>query len=435
MGRVVRAFKHSWNAFVDGPKDLSPSYFGGGSMSSPRQQRSPYRYINDRSIIGSIYNRLAVDVSSIEFFHCKLDENDVASEIVRDSLHDCISLDPNIDQSAQAFKQDIAMTMFEIGHAAIVPIETTLDPSTSTSYDIKSMRVGRIVGWFPRKITVEIYDDRERDDLGAMVNGGIVKQVTLPKDMVAIIENPFYNVMNEPSGTLQRLIAKLGLLDSIDQAAGSGKLDILFQLPYTVRGESRRDQAEKRRNDLRTQLKDDELGIAYIDVSEKVIQLNRPIDNKLLDQIEYLVKELYTNLGLTPEIMNGTASRDTINNYYDRTIEPVANALALEMKRKFLTKTARTQRHSVEIYRDPLKLIPVSELPEVADKLIRNAIVTANEFRPKIGYRPSKEPSANKLQNPNMPIHDQVAGNAPAISPPSIVPKEDPNATGIRRVV
>lgn len=429
MGRVVRAFKHSWNAFVDGPKDITPQHLGGSSMGSPRQQRSPIRYINDRSIIGSIYNRLAIDVSSVEFFHCKLDENDVASEIVRDSLNECISLNPNIDQSSQAFKLDIAMTMFEIGHAAIVPIETTINPVESTSYDIKSMRVGRVVGWYPRKVTVEIYDDREVDGVGAMVNGGIIKQVTLPKSMISIVENPFYSVMNEPSGTLQRLITKLSLLDSIDQAAGSGKLDILFQLPYTIRGESRKDQAEKRRNDLRTQLREDELGIAYIDVSEKVIQLNRPVDNKLLDQIEYLTKELYTNLGLTPEIMNGTAERDTINNYYDRTIEPIANAMALEMKRKFLTKTSRTQRHSIEIYRDPLKLIPISDLPEVADKLIRNAVITANEFRPKIGYRPSGDPRANELQNPNMPVDDQLPNEKP------VLVKEEKDDSGLRRIV
>jgi hypothetical protein len=402
---------------------------------SPRQQRNPLRYLNDKSLIGTIYNRLALDVASVEFFHCKLDDNDVAKEVIRDSLNDCISLDPNIDQSAQAFKQDIAMTMFEIGHAAIVPIDTTLNPSESTSYDIKSMRVGRVVGWYARKVTVEVYDDREVDSGGAMVNGGIVKQLTLPKSMVAIIENPFYSVMNEPSGTLQRLLTKLALLDSIDQAAGSGKLDILFQLPYTVRGEARRDQAEKRRNDLRTQMKDDELGIAYIDVSEKVIQLNRPIDNKLLAQIEYLTNQLYTSLSITPEIMNGVAARDTINNYYDRTIEPISNAIALEMKRKFLTKTARTQRHSIEIYRDPLKLIPISELPEVADKLIRNAVVTANEFRPKIGYRPSSDPNADKLQNPNMPLDDQLAGVQQAPPPLQLAKKEEPDVDGLRRIV
>lgn len=406
MGRVVRALKHNWNAFADGNRDLSPSY-AGGMTGPPRNTRYPMRFLNDKSIIGSVYTRLAVDVSSIEFIHCKVDDHGVATELVRDSLHERITLDPNIDQSAQAFKQDIAMTMFEIGHVAIVPIECDIDPSVSTSYDIKSLRVGRVMAWYPRRVTVEVYDDREKNADGTFSNGGIVKQVTLPKDMVAIIENPFYTVMNEPSGTLQRLMRKLALLDGIDEAAGSGKLDMLFQLPYTVRGESRKQQAELRRTELRNQLKDDDLGIGYIDVSEKVIQLNRPIDNKMLSQIEYLAKELYSQLGITPEIMNGTANRDTINNYFDRTIEPVANAVALEMKRKFLTKTARTQSHSIEIYRDPMKLIPLDELAEVADKLIRNAVLTANEFRPKIGFWPSSEPGANKLINPNMPNKDQ----------------------------
>lgn len=428
MGRVVRALKHSWNAFADAPRDVN--FVGGPMNGSPRQMRSPRRYMNDRSIIGSVYTRLALDVASVEFFHCMLDENDVATELVRDSLHNCISLDPNIDQSAQAFKLDAALTMFEVGHCALIPTETSLNPVESTSYDISAMRVGRVVGWYPRKVTLEVYDDRETDKEGKPVNGGIVKQLTLPKNMISIIENPFYSVMNEPSGTLQRLLMKLSLLDSMDEAAGSGKLDMIFQLPYTVRGETRKQQADKRREDLRTQLKDDELGIAYIDVSEKVIQLNRPIENKLLQQIEYLTRELFTNLSLTPEIMNGTATQETLNNYYDRTIEPIANGMALEMKRKFLTKTARTQRHSIEIYRDPLKLIPISELPEVADKLIRNAVVTANEFRPKIGYRPSKDPRANELQNPNMPVHDQP-GN-PAL--PAVV-KEAPNDTGLRRIV
>jgi hypothetical protein len=286
------------------------------------------------------------------------------------------------------------------------------------------MRVGRVVGWYPRRVTVEIYDDREVDEDGKLVNGGVMKQVTLPKDQVAIIENPFYNIMNEPSGVLQRLIRKLALLDTIDEAAGSGKLDLIFQLPYTVRGDSRQKQAEKRRADLAAQLKDDELGIGYIDVSEKVIQLNRPIENKLLEQIQFLYTQLYAQLGITPEIMNGTATQDAINNYYDRTQEPIATAVSLEIKRKFLTKTARTQGHSIEIYRDPLKLIPISELAEVADKLIRNAVVTANEFRPKIGFRPSDQPGANMLVNPNMPMSDQV-------SAPEIPPKEVDNGQGL----
>jgi hypothetical protein len=431
VGRVVRALKHAWNAFEDAPRDLSPTYVGGPSVP-PRQNRYPMRFVNDKSIIGAIYTRLALDVASVEFIHCKVDDHGVATELVRDSLHDRITLDPNIDQSAQAFKQDIALTMFERGHVAIVPIESDINPLISTAYQIKQLRVGYVVAWFPKKVTVEVYDDREKDASGNPVNGGIIKQITLPKDMVSIIENPFYSVMNEPSGTLQRLLRKLSILDGIDEAIGSGKLDLIFQLPYTVRSPARKVEAEGRRQALRDQLKDDELGIGYIDVSEKVIQLNRPIENKLLEQITALTKQLYDQLGVTPEILNSTADRNAVNGYYDRTIEPIANAIALEMKRKFLTKTSRAQNHSIEIYRDPLKLIPVEELAEVADKLIRNAILTANEFRPKIGYWPSSEPSANSLQNPNMPVHDQI--QAPQ-TPELPVGEGDPNAQGLRRIV
>ena len=410
MGRVIKSLRHGWNVFKNPPE---PG-FGAGPSYQHRQSRRAIRYYNDKSIIGAIYTRMSVDFSNVEFFHAKVDENGIADKIVDDSLNERLQLEANIDQSAQAFKQDLALTLFEEGVAAVVPVDANLDPATSTSFDIQSLRVGRIVAWFPRRVTVEIYDDREVDEHGEPVNGGVVKQVTVEKRYTAIIENPFYGVMNEPSGTLQRLLRKLSLLDGIDEAAGSGKLDIIFQLPYVVRGDSRREQAEKRRQDLATQLKDDELGVGYIDASEKVIQLNRGIDNKLLMQIEVLYDKLYSQLGLTEEIMNGTAKRDTLNNYFDRTIEPIANAVALEFKRKFLTKTARTQGHSVEIYRDPLKLIPIDELAEVADKLIRNAILTANEFRPKIGYRPSSEPSANQLANPNMPLSDQdTSSSAP----------------------
>lgn len=408
MGRIrrqlTRELKHGWNAFRDAPQDSS---YGGGYTQSPRSNRSPTRYFNDRSFIGSIYNRMAVDFALIEFYHAKLDDSDVAVEVVRDGLNRCLTLDSNIDQSAFALKVDFAMTLFEQGTACVVPMDCTMDPLVSASYDIKDLRVGTVAAWHPRKISMMVYDDREVDDSGEPVNGGIVKQLTLPKDMTMVVENPFYTVMNEPNGLLQRLITKLGILDTLDEAAGSGKLDLILQLPYTVRGESRQTQAAKRRDDLRAQLKDDELGIGYIDVSEKVIQLNRPIENKLLDQIQYLMDAVMSELGITREIMNGTASSDTINNYYDRTIEPVAQAFSLECKRKFLTKTSITQKHSIEYYRDPLKLIPISELAEVADKLIRNAVLTANEFRPKIGYRPSTQPGADKLVNPNMPMSDQ----------------------------
>jgi hypothetical protein len=429
MGRVLRTLKHGWNAFRDAPQDIS---YGGGYAQSPRSGRSPARYFNDRSFIGSIYNRLAVDFSNVEFIHCKLDENDVAEEIVRDDLHRCLTLRANIDQSAQALKIDYAMTLFEHGHAVMVPINTDISPLTNASFGIRDLRVGTIGAWHPRHVTVNVYDDRDVDDNGQPVNGGIVKQLTVPKDMVVIQENPFFTVMNEPNGLLQRLIAKLNLLDSIDEAAGSGKLDMLLQLPYTVRGESRQEQAAKRREELRNQLKDDELGLAYIDVSEKVVQLNRPVENKLLDQIEYLAASVMSELGITPEIMNGTADQDTINNYYDRTIEPIANGAALEIKGKFLTKTAITQRHSIEIYRDPLKLIPMSELAEIADKLLRNAAISSNELRPKIGYMPSKQPGADKLQNPNMPENDQpsrtnLGGRPPLKLAPT--PAEEPDGT------
>jgi hypothetical protein len=419
MGRIrrqlTRELKHGWNAFRDAPQDSS---YGGGYSQSPRSNRSPARYFSDRSFVGSIYNRLAVDFALIEFWHCKLNEDGVAVEIVADGLNRCFTLDSNIDQNAFAMKVDFAMTLFEQGTACVVPIDCDMDPLASSSYDIRDLRVGTVAAWHPRKITMMVYDDRENDDNGEPVNGGVVKQMTLPKDMVMVVENPFYTVMNEPNGLLQRLITKLGILDSIDEAAGSGKLDLILQLPYTVRGESRQTQAQSRRDDLRAQLKDDELGIGYIDISEKVIQLNRPIENKLLDQIEYLGNAVMSELGITREIMNGTASRDTINNYYDRTIEPIATTFALEAKRKFLTKTAVTQKHSIEYYRDPLKLIPIDELAEVADKLIRNAVLTANEFRPKIGYRPSSQPGADKLINPNMPTSDQPQATGADAAPP-----------------
>ncbi len=403
MGRVINAIK-GWNLFRDGSTDAG---WNAGQSMPYRRPSAAGRHYADRSIIGSIYTRLSVDLSSVEFFHATLDANDVAIEVRTSGLQKCLSLSPNIDQSAQMFKQDVALTMFEQGHAAIVPVDADDDPTLTGSYDIKQLRVGRVVAWFPQRVTVEVYDDRERDDKGEPINGGIVKQMTVPKSMVAIVENPFFNVMNEPSGLLQRLLRKLAILDGIDEAAGDGKLDLIFQLPYTVRGESRKQQAEDRRKILAEQLKDDELGIGYIDVSEKVIQLNRKVDNKMLEQIEYLHNAVKTELGITDAIMNGSADRDTIINYYDRTIEPIANAIRLEVKRKFLTNTALTQKQSIEIFRDPLKLIPISELAELVDKLSRNAVVTANEIRPKIGFMPSKDPSANKLINPNMPVDDQ----------------------------
>lgn len=422
MGRVLKTIKSGYNAFRDQTPEQT---YSGGMSYSPRQARASARYFNDRSFIGSIYTRLAIDFATVEFFHAELNEDDVAVKVVRDALNECLTLNPNIDQSAFAFKIDLAMTMFEQGHVVIAPIDANMDPLQSASYDIQSMRVGRVVGWEPRWVTIEVYDDRDEDDDGNPVDGGMAKQIRLPKRDVCIIENPFYTVMNEPNGQFQRLIRKLAIQDELDEAAGSGKLDLIFQLPYTVRGDSRQKQAEDRRNALASQLKDDPLGIGYIDVSEKVIQLNRPVTNGLPEQIVGLAKGVMDELGLTAEIMNGSADRDTINNYFDRTIEPIATSVQLEIKRKFLTKTARTQRHSIEIYRDPLKLIPVDELAEIADKLIRNRVITVNEFRPKIGFRPSAEPAANQLVNPNMPMDDQQSPTAQAPVPKE-VPDDEP---------
>lgn len=425
MGRVIRSLQHGWNAFAQPPRVSGG--FPGGSMVMPRPNRQVARYYNTKSITGRIYTRLAVDFAMVEFYHARLNEEDVAIDVVRDNLNDCLTLDPNIDQNAFAMKVDLALTMFEAGHVAIVPIDCDLNPFETSSYDIRDMRVGTVAGWHAREVTVNVYDDREVDDNGNPVNGGVTKQLLTEKKITAIIENPFYGVMNEPSGNLQRLKRKLEILDGIDEAAGSGKLDMLLQLPFAVRGASRQAQAKKRREDLRTQLKDDELGIGYIDVSEKVIQLNRPINNKLLEEIQELHTAVYDELGLTPEIMNGSASPDTINNYYERTINPIATAVQLEYKRKFLTKTARTRRHSIETYRDPLKLIPMSELAEIVDKVSRSAVATSNDIRPKIGLRPSKDPAANVLGNPNMPNEDQLGAHRPlpaGVTPPSEAPQE-----------
>jgi hypothetical protein len=415
MGRVVRSLKHGWNRF-QAPEDAG---FSAGPMTNSRPNRSPARYYNDKSIIGSIYTRLAIDVSQIEFYHARLNQDGVPVDVIDSPLNDCLTLNPNIDQSAQALKIDYALTLFERGDVAIVPTDMSIDPSVSASYDIREMRVGTVMGWHPRHVTVNLYDDRVVDADGNPVRGGVVKQVLIPKDQLALVENPFYNVMNEPNGTLQRLKRKLSVMDGIDEAVSSGKLDMILQLPYTVRGASRQKQAEDRRQDLRNQLKGDELGIGYIDVSEKVIQLNRPIDNKNLEALKELYDALYAELGLTREIMDGTASRDAINNYFDRTIEPIANALALEMKRKFLTKTARTQRQSIEMYRDPLKVIQISELAEIMDKGTRSNVMTPNDIRPRIGLRPSKDPLANKLGNPNMPASEQISA-APQPSTPEV---------------
>lgn len=426
VNKALRDLQHDWNAFRD--EKITAGYNAGPSMPFNRAGGTVRsRYFNDKSMVGSIFTRMAIDLAMVEFYHARLDPlQDVPISVIRDSLNERLTLRANLDQSAFAMKIDAAMTMFEIGTVAVVPIDASINPAKSTSYEIGSMRVATVDTWFPRRVTVNVYDDREVDSrTGEPVNGGVRKQLTFPKEQVAIVENPFYGIMNEPNGLLQRLLRKLEIMDGIDEAISSGKLDLIMQLPYTVRGTKRQDQAEKRRQDLRDQLKDDELGIGYIDASEKVIQLNRPITNQLLEQVETLFKKVMDELGLTPEILNGTASPDAINTYYDRTIEPIATAFQMEYKWKFLTQTARTQRQSIEIFRDPLKLIPIGELAEITDKVLRNAAITANELRPKIGYFPSSDPRANQLANPNMPVSDQPQ---PGPKPSgSSIPEAPPN--------
>jgi hypothetical protein len=310
-----------------------------------------------------------------------------------------LTIEPNIDQSPRQFRQDIAMTLFEHGVAAIVPVETDVDPQITNAFVIKSMRVGRVVGWFPRHIRVSLYDDRT----------GEQKEVTVPKSMAAIIENPLYAVMNEPNSTLQRLISKLRMMDSVDEQSSSGKLDMIIQLPYVIKSEARRQQAEQRRKDIEFQLKGSQYGIAYTDGTEKITQLNRPVENNLLKQIEYLTDKLYTELGLTPEVMNGTANEAAMISYFNRTVKPIVQATVEAMKRSFLTKTARTQGQSILYFRDPFALVPMEQVAEIADKFTRNEILSANEIRQGIGFKPSKDPKADQLVNSNMPQPDPAA--------------------------
>lgn len=427
MGRVIRRLgelMHGVNQF-DQERRVDASWEHGLSMArdSGAMNTSP-RFYRDRSMIESIYVRLAIDVAMVDFIHVMLDkDNDVPVERVRSVLDERLNLRANIDQTAFQWKFDAAMTMFKNEVCVIAPVETTYDIAQTDSFDIQSMRVGTVTSWYPRRVMVNLYDDREKDSQGNPVNGGIRKDLLYEKSEVAIVQNPFSGVMNSPNSVMNRLIETWSQLDAQNRDIASGKLDMLIQLPYVTRGVKRQDMAQKRRAELREQLKEDELGIGYIDASEKVIQLNRPINTQLPDQIDKLYQQALDQLGLTPAIMNGSASADELNTYYDRTIEPICTALQQEMKYKFLTQNARTRRHSIEIYRDPLKLIPISELAEITDKVLRNAAITANELRPRIGYFPSKDPRANELANPNMPAEDQPQpGPKPSGAPLKAVP-------------
>ena len=393
---LVSRFKRSWNAFMNrDPTGFYRTDLGTGSSIRPDRPRLSRG--NERSIINSIVNRIAIDVAAIDIQHCKLDENGRFIESINSPLNNCLTLEANIDQAAQAFKRDIVMSMFDEGVVAIVPVDTSRDPLDG-SFDILTMRTGRIVEWYPTHVRINLYNELK----------GIREDVVLPKSAVAIVENPLYSIVNEPNSTMQRLKRKLALLDSVDEQSGSGKLDMIIQLPYTIKSEARRDQAEKRRKDIEMQLHDSKYGIAYVDATEKITQLNRPLENNLMSQVEYLTNMVYSQLGITQSILDGTADEKTMLNYYDRTIEPIVAAIMEEMKRKFLTKTARTQLQSISYFRNPFKLVPVEQLAEIADKFTRNEIMTSNEIRQVIGMKPSNDPKADELRNSNLNHPDET---------------------------
>lgn len=395
--------KHAWNAFTN-RDERTTSAFDLGPGYSYQPNRNRIYAINERSIIASVYTRLSVDVASNQIRHVRLDESNRYVEDIQSGLNECLQVEANLDQAATAFRQDIALTLFEYGVAAVVPVDTTTNPGVTGSYDIKTMRVGNIVQWYPNHVRVNLYNPKT----------GIREDVTLLKSIVAIVENPLYNVMNEPNSTLQRLIRKLNLLDVVDEQSSSGKLDLIIQLPYVIKSDARRAQAEQRRQDIEFQLKDSKYGIAYTDGTEKITQLNRPAENNLFKQVEYLTGLLYNQLGLTEDVMNGTADEKAMLNYQNRTIAPILTAIVEAMRRSFLTKTARSQMQSIEFFADPFKLVPVSDLAEIADKFTRNEIVSSNEIRQIVGLKPSKDPDADKLKNSNMPESKSV--------PPTTVP-------------
>lgn len=388
--------RNAWNVFRSRSPTAGINYASG---SYYRPDRIRLSRGNERTIVTSVYNRIATDVASIAIHHVRLDENGRFKEIIDSGLNSCISLSANLDQTARLFIFDAAMSLMDEGCIAIVPVETDDDirkDISPGSYDIFSMRVAKIVNWYPQYITVRIYNEKT----------GRKEELTLPKTMCGIIENPFYSVMNEHNSTMQRLIRKLNLLDILDENNSSGKLDLIIQLPYVVKTQTKRDQAEERRKDIERQLNGSKYGIAYTDGTEKITQLNRPVDNTLMSQVEYLTSMLYSQLGITQAIMDGTANDETMMNYYSRTIEPIISAIVDEMKRKFLSQTARSRGQDIMFFRDPFKLVPVNTLAEIADKMTRNCIMSSNEFRQILGMKPSDDPRADELRNANMPDPD-----------------------------
>lgn len=386
---LIDRLKTGWNAFRN--RDPTMFYSEQGMSYTYRPDRVRFSRGNERTIVTSVYNKIAMDVASVDIRHCKVDSNGRYIEDVDSDFNTCLTLEANIDQTHRAFMQDVVMSMFDEGAVAIVPIEAKGDPTLSTSFDIRSMRVGKIVEWFPRSVKLEVYNDRT----------GKKENLMMPKRSVAIVENPLYSVINEPNSTMKRLVRKLAILDAIDEQSGSGKLDLIIQLPYAVKGELKQQQADKRRNDIVDQLKGP-YGIAYIDGTEKVTQLNRPIENNLVKQVEYLTNMLYSQIGITPAVMDGSADEKTMLNYNNRTVEPIVSAIVDAMKRNFISKTARTQGQTIMAFRDPFKLVPINNIAEIADKLTRNEILTSNEVRQIIGYKPSDDPKADQLRNSNI---------------------------------
>ena len=405
--------QHAWNAFVYNNNNyVDPQNLGGLSTFKP--DRVHFSRGVERSIVTSVYNRLALDVSSIAIKHVRLDENGRFKEEVDSGLQNCLNVEANIDQTGRAFLQDVVMSMLDEGCVAIVPVDTTIDPAKSGSYEINTMRTGKILEWYPAHVRVRVYNDKK----------GIHEELVLPKSSVAIIENPLYAVINEPNSTMQRLIRKLNLLDVVDEQTSSGKLDLIIQLPYVIKTDARRKQAEERRKDIEMQLSGSKYGIAYTDGTERITQLNRPAENNLMKQVEYLTSMLYSQLGLTQSIMDGSADDKTMLNYYNRTVEPILAAITDEIKRKFLTKTARAQKQTVMYFRDPFKLTPVVDLAEIADKFTRNEIMTSNEIRQIVGMKPATDPSADELRNKNLNQSNEVIDNKKAIQSPEEIQNE-----------
>lgn len=380
--------KHAWNTF----KDPFRSYGNMGYSSSFRPDRPRLTRGNEKSIVTALYNRIALDVAAIGIEHVRLDAEERFTGTIYSKLNNCLTLEANIDQTGYAFIQDVVMSMLDEGCVAIVPVDTKINPHRSNSYEIETLRTGKIVEWYPKHVKVNVYNDRE----------GRREDVLLPKSLVGIVENPFYSVINEPNSTMQRLIRKLALLDMTDDQNASGKLDLIVQLPYVIKSKGREEQAERRRKDIEMQLTGSRYGIAYTDGAEKITQLNRPVENNLMSQIEYLTSMLYSQLGMTKEILDGTASKDAMNNYYNRTIKPFLVAITSEMKRKFLTKTARSQMQSIMYFKDPFELVSTDQFAEMGDKFTRNEIMTSNELRQLLGLKPSSDPRADELRNKNL---------------------------------